>query len=77
MLILLKHNGSSEVAADSDLLEVFIYTEQVFIGTGQQLNVDPYGYSHIKPKVSLTMTVPFHLRSEIFSWTVFQCLHMA
>ncbi len=35
--LLLKSNGSFEVGADSDLLWVFIYTEQVFIGKGKCL----------------------------------------
>lgn len=46
--LLLKSNGSFEVVTDSDLLCVFIYTEQVFTGTGQRLNADLYGYSRIK-----------------------------
>lgn len=46
--LLLKSNGSFEVVADSDLPWVFIYTEQVFTGTGKQLNADLYGYSYIK-----------------------------
>lgn len=46
--LLLKRNGSLEVVSDSDLLWVFIYTEQVFIGAGQRLNSDLYGRSHIK-----------------------------
>lgn len=46
--VVFKSNGSFEVGADSDLVWVFIYTKQVFIGPGQWLNADLYGYGHIK-----------------------------
>lgn len=77
--LLLKSNGSFEVVADSDLLWVFIYIEQVFIGSSQWLNADLYGYSHIKTQdlPGFDNPVPFG-KSEIqFNWTILQCLYMA
>lgn len=77
--LLLKSNGSFEVVADSDLLWVFIYTEQVFIGNGQCLNADLYGYSHIKTHhlPGFDSSVPFGKSETQFNWTILQCLYMA
>lgn len=77
--LLLKSNGSFEVVADSDLLWVFIYTEQVFIGKGQCLNADLYGYSHIKTQdlPGFDNSVPFGKSESRFNWTILRCLYMA
>lgn len=77
--LLFKSNGSFEAVADSDLLWVFIYTEQVFIGTGQRLNADLYGYSHIKTQdlPGFDNSVPFGKSKIQFEWTILQCLFMA
>lgn len=77
--LLLKSNGSFEVVADRDLLWAFIYTEQVFVGTGQWLNADLYGYSHIKTKdlPGFDNLVPFGRSKFQFNWTIQQCLYVA
>lgn len=76
---LLKSNGSFEAAADTDLLRVFIYTVQVFIGAGQWLNGDLYGYSRIKTQdlPGFDKSVPFGKREIHFNWTILQCLYVA
>lgn len=48
--LLLKGNGSFEAVADTDLLWLFIYTGQVFIGSGRRLNADLWMEPHKKPR---------------------------